>query len=114
MARPALKKPASTNAVEFTVSELSSAIKRTVEDSFGYVRLRGEISGFRGVHSSGHCYFALKDDLNAIRPVPKFLCIKGLIFFTFWQRVAVQMLVDIGALTGTREQALQLDDLIIW
>src|SRR5437868_15107042 len=50
------------NAPEFTVSELSSALRRTVEDAFGYVRVRGEISGFRGAHSSGHCYFALKDE----------------------------------------------------
>src|ERR1041384_688502 len=49
------------NAPEFTVSELSSALKRTVEDAYGHVRVRGEISGFRGPHSSGHCYFALKD-----------------------------------------------------
>jgi exodeoxyribonuclease VII large subunit len=50
------------NAPEFSVSELSSAIKRALEGTFGYVRLRGEISGFKGVHGSGHCYFALKDD----------------------------------------------------
>src|SRR5438874_9612786 len=50
------------NAPEFTVSELSSALKRTVEDAYGHVRVRGEISGFRGPHSSGHCYFALKDE----------------------------------------------------
>src|SRR6266576_4951883 len=50
------------NAPEFTVSELSSALKRTVEDAYGHVRVRGEISGFRGAHSSGHCYFALKDE----------------------------------------------------
>ena len=50
------------NVPELTVSELSAALKRTVEDAFGYVRVRGEISGFRGPHSSGHCYFALKDD----------------------------------------------------
>ena len=36
------------NAPEFTVSELSSALKRTVEDAYGHVRVRGEISGFRG------------------------------------------------------------------
>ena len=42
------------NAPEFTVSELSSALKRTVEDAYGHVRVRGEISGFRGPHSSGH------------------------------------------------------------
>ncbi len=50
------------NAPEYTVSELSSALRRTVEDSYGHVRVRGEISGFRGPHSSGHCYFALKDE----------------------------------------------------
>jgi len=50
-----------SNAAEFTVSELSGALKRTIEDAFGHVRLRGEISGFRGPHSSGHCYFSLKD-----------------------------------------------------
>lgn len=51
-----------SNAAEFTVSELSGALRRTIEDAFGYVRLRGEISGFRGPHSSGHCYFSLKDE----------------------------------------------------
>ncbi len=50
------------NAHEFSVSELSFALKRTVEDNFGHVRVRGEITGFRGAHSSGHCYFALKDE----------------------------------------------------
>ncbi len=59
----------SSNIAEFTVSELSMAVKRTVEDSFGYVRLRGEISGFRGRHSSGHAYFALKDDRAKIDAV---------------------------------------------
>ncbi|MFK0690687.1 exodeoxyribonuclease VII large subunit [Mesorhizobium sp. IMUNJ 23033] len=51
-----------TNATEYTVSEISGALKRTVEDVFGNVRVRGEISGYRGPHSSGHAYFALKDD----------------------------------------------------
>jgi exodeoxyribonuclease VII large subunit len=50
------------NVAEYTVSEISAAVKRIVEDNFGYVRVRGEISGFRGPHSSGHCYFALKDE----------------------------------------------------
>src|SRR5215510_14208244 len=49
------------NIAEFTVSEISFALKRTLEDSFGHVRVRGEISGFKGPHSSGHCYFNLKD-----------------------------------------------------
>ena len=36
------------NVVEWTVSELSAALKRTVEDAYGFVRVRGEISGFKG------------------------------------------------------------------
>jgi len=50
------------NIPEWTVSELSAALKKTVEDSYGFVRVRGEITGFRGQHSSGHSYFALKDE----------------------------------------------------
>jgi exodeoxyribonuclease VII large subunit len=50
------------NVVEWTVSELSSALRRTVEDAYGYVRVRGEISGFKGQQPSGHAYFALKDE----------------------------------------------------
>ena len=57
------------NAPEFSVSELSGAIKRALEDGFGYVRLKGEISGYRGPHASGHCYFALKDDKAKIEAV---------------------------------------------
>jgi len=57
------------NAPEFTVTELSSALKRTVEDAYGHVRVRGEITGFRGAHSSGHCYFALKDESAKIEAV---------------------------------------------
>src|SRR5256885_9601356 len=50
------------NIPEWTVSELSAALKRTVEDAYGFVRVRGEITGYRGPHSSGHAYFALKDE----------------------------------------------------
>jgi len=56
------RETSATNAPELSVSELSGALKRTIEDRFGHVRLRGEVSGWRGPHSSGHCYFALKDE----------------------------------------------------
>jgi exodeoxyribonuclease VII large subunit len=49
------------NSPALTVSELSGALKRTVEAAFGNVRVRGEISGFKR-HSSGHCYFSIKDE----------------------------------------------------
>ncbi len=57
------------NIPEWTVSELSAALKKTVEDAYGYVRVRGEVSGYRGPHSSGHCYFSLKDEGAKIEAV---------------------------------------------
>ncbi len=53
------------NAPALSVSELSGALKRSVEETFGHVRVRGEISGFKRV-ASGHCYLALKDDSAVI------------------------------------------------
>jgi len=49
------------NRPALSVSELSQALKRTVETEFDHVRVRGEISGFKR-HTSGHLYFALKDE----------------------------------------------------
>src|SRR5215469_1601046 len=48
------------NLPEYTVSEISAAVKRNLEQGFAYVRVRGEISGFKR-HGSGHCYLSLKD-----------------------------------------------------
>jgi exodeoxyribonuclease VII large subunit len=53
------------NAPPLSVSELSGALKRTVEDRFGHVRVKGEISGFKRA-ASGHCYLCLKDDAAVI------------------------------------------------
>ncbi|GEO83733.1 MULTISPECIES: exodeoxyribonuclease VII large subunit [Alphaproteobacteria] len=58
-----------SNLAELTVSELSGSIKRTIETAFDHVRVRGEISGYRGPHSSGHAYFSLKDDKSRIDAV---------------------------------------------
>lgn len=55
---------AGDNAPPLSISELSGLLKRTVEDRFGHVRLRGEISGFKRA-ASGHLYLALKDE-NAV------------------------------------------------
>ncbi len=49
------------NVAAYSVSELSSALKHAVEENFGWVRVRGEVSGFKRA-ASGHLYFALKDD----------------------------------------------------
>ncbi len=60
-----LPEHAQSNVAEFSVSELSGALKRTLEDAYGYVRVRGEISGFKRA-ASGHLYFALKDERSLI------------------------------------------------
>ena len=60
--------PPGDNSQPLSVSELSGALKRTIETAFDRVRVRGEISGFKR-HGSGHCYFTLKDDSACIDAV---------------------------------------------
>jgi len=55
-----LESPPLPNLPEYSVSEISSLLKRTLEERFDHVRIRGEISGFKR-HSSGHLYLSLKD-----------------------------------------------------
>jgi exodeoxyribonuclease VII large subunit len=69
------------NAPEWSVSELSAALKRTVEDAYGFVRVRGEVSGFKGPSPSGHCYFRLKDDKAVL---------EGVIWKGVWGRMRVK------------------------
>ncbi|HEV3174524.1 MAG TPA: exodeoxyribonuclease VII large subunit [Stellaceae bacterium] len=57
---PGAADPSRLNLPEYTVSELSAAVKRSLEQGFSYVRVRGEVSGFKR-HGSGHCYLSLKD-----------------------------------------------------
>ncbi|MFZ1427251.1 MAG: exodeoxyribonuclease VII large subunit [Geminicoccaceae bacterium] len=57
-----------SNLAEYTVTELAFALKRTVEDAYGLVRVRGELSGFKRA-ASGHLYFALKDEKALIDAV---------------------------------------------
>src|ERR1700728_3058388 len=56
-----LRAPAVSNVPEYTVSEISGAVKRTLEGNFGRVRVRGEITELKR-YPSGHIYFSLKDE----------------------------------------------------
>lgn len=56
------------NSPEYTVSELSSAVKRVIEGEFGLIRVRGEV-GRVSRPASGHMYFDLKDDRNVIAAI---------------------------------------------
>ena len=60
--------PRPGNSPEYTVSELSNAVKRVVEGEFGLIRLRGEV-GRVSRPASGHLYFDLKDDRNVIAAI---------------------------------------------
>jgi exodeoxyribonuclease VII large subunit len=76
-----MSEPAGKNVVEWSVSELSAALRKTVEDAYGYVRVRGEVSGFKGPSPSGHCYFRLKDDKAVL---------EGVIWKGVWGRMRVK------------------------
>jgi exodeoxyribonuclease VII large subunit len=69
------------NLVELTVSELSASLKRTIEDQFGHVRVRGELGNVK-YHSSGHVYLDLKDDKA---------CIAGVIWRMTAQRIKLKL-----------------------
>jgi exodeoxyribonuclease VII large subunit len=69
------------NLPEQTVSELSMALKRTIEESYGYVRVRGEL-GKVSYHGNGHVYFDLKDDRA---------CIAGVIWRSTAQRIKLRL-----------------------
>lgn len=56
------------NIHEFTVSELAGSLKRTVEDAFGHVRVRGEL-GRVVIAKSGHVYFDIKDERSVIASI---------------------------------------------
>src|SRR5919112_661721 len=94
-----IPQPAPSNAPEWSVSELAGALKRTLEDAFGYVRLRAEISGYRGPHGSGHAYFGLKDEGA---------CIDAVIWKTTFNRLRLKpqegLEVVVGALMALLEE----------
>jgi exodeoxyribonuclease VII large subunit len=69
------------NLPELTVSELSAALKRTIEESYGYVRVRGEL-GKVSYHGNGHVYFDLKDERA---------CIAGVIWRTTAARIKLKL-----------------------
>ena len=59
---------AASNAHEYSVSELAGNLKRMVEESFGHVRVRGEL-GRVTIAKSGHCYLDIKDDRAVINSI---------------------------------------------
>jgi len=61
-------RPLRSNVPELTVSELAFSLKKTLEDTYGRVRIRGELSRVK-IHTSGHMYSDLKDENALINAV---------------------------------------------
>ena len=57
-----------SNSNYYTVTELNNSIKKIIENSFGIIRVKGEVSQLKK-HSSGHLYFSLKDITDIISVV---------------------------------------------
>jgi exodeoxyribonuclease VII large subunit len=65
---PAAEAQGASNAPELSVSQLASALKRTLEEAYGFVRVRGEL-GRVVLAKSGHMYFDIKDENAVINTV---------------------------------------------
>jgi exodeoxyribonuclease VII large subunit len=99
-----------TNTPEFTVSEISGAVKRTIEGEFGRVRVRGEL-GRISRPSSGHLYLDLKDERA---------CLAGVVWKTTARALAVRPeegmeVVATGRLTtfpGASKYQMIIEDLV--
>lgn len=70
-------RPTVSNVPEYTVSEISGAVKRTLEGTFGRVRVRGEVTELKR-YPSGHMYFSLKDEGAKIAGVVWKSAVRGL------------------------------------
>ena len=112
------------NAPAYSVSELSFALKRTIEDAYGFVRLRGEISKVTR-HASGHIYLTLKDERAAIDGVVWKASVRGLAcqpqtglevivtgrITTYPARSSYQMVIETMAPAGVGALLAQLERL---
>jgi len=83
------------NQPEYSVSEIAGHVKRVVEDTFGFVRVRGEISKVSVNTTSGHAYLSLKDDKAVLDAV----CWRGTMSKLVHKPVAGMEMIATGKLT---------------
>ena len=98
------------NQPEYSVSEIAGQVKRMVEETFGYVRVRGEISKASVNSASGHCYLSLKDE----RAVLDAVIWKGAYLKLAHKPVAGLEMIATGKLTtypGSSKYQLVIDSL---
>ncbi|WVN85707.1 uncharacterized protein L203_100857 [Cryptococcus depauperatus CBS 7841] len=68
------------------------------DSGYTYVSIVYNISICLSLYCLAMFWVAVNKDLKPFRPVPKFLCVKGILFFSFWQSIGISLLVAIGAI----------------
>lgn len=69
------------------------------QDGFLYIFVLNNLSFTAALYGLGMLFVATEELLEPFRPIPKFLCIKGVIFFCFWQGIALGVLESVGVIT---------------
>ncbi|GMI47325.1 hypothetical protein TrCOL_g3061 [Triparma columacea] len=73
-------------------------------DAYPYITFIANLSQCWALYCLAFFYFATKNELSHIRPVGKFMCVKALIFFTWWQSVGVSVLFSMGLIPDAGTQ----------
>ncbi|TIA99750.1 hypothetical protein E3P96_02828 [Wallemia ichthyophaga] len=86
---------------------------------YTYVQLIYNVSICTALYCLAMFWVTVHDDLRGFRPIPKFICVKGILFATFWQGLLVSFLVAVGAIprlgpyTDNEHISLAIGDMLI-
>ncbi|KAH9061212.1 organic solute transporter Ostalpha-domain-containing protein [Lactarius vividus] len=69
-----------------------------IDSGYLYVSVVYNISICLSLYCLAMFWLSINEDLKPYRPMPKFLCVKGILFFSFWQATGVSLLVSLGAI----------------
>jgi hypothetical protein len=68
------------------------------DSGYIYVSIVYNFSIFLALYCLAMFWMCVSEDLKPFRPTPKFLCVKGILFFSFWQAIGISILVSIGTI----------------
>jgi hypothetical protein len=72
-----------------------------------YITIVGNLSQIWAMYCLMHFYHELHDSLSGLKPLPKLLCIKAVVFFTFWQSMLISLLGNLNVLHGVGTYSLE-------
>ena len=89
-----------------------------VDDSYVYLMILSNISFTLALYGLLLFYVTTEELLEPYRPLPKFLCIKAVIFFSFWQGIALSFLQNVGVIRGSgdlsaEDYAMMLQNVLV-